>query len=142
MKWQDAAFSPHRLPARDFSYGLDPVGKGHAAAGLSAVLAPGAAAVDGAAAGAPSFAAGLAGLDALFFFAFFLVGAFLPAALRATFFFAVFFFVADAFFFFFPPFLAFFFVAMVYLLVKVAQRSPARRAGLFSRRPGCARAGN
>ena len=40
-------------------YGREPVGNGHAAAGFSAVLAPGVAAVDGGAAGAV-IAAGLA----------------------------------------------------------------------------------
>jgi hypothetical protein len=103
-------------------YGRDPVGKGHAAAGFSAVLAPEVAAVDGAVAGLAIFSAGLAlGLAAFiafFFFPaffFFLADFFLPAAFLPAFFTDRFFFDALFFFFFFPPFFAFFF-AMLNLL--------------------------
>jgi len=100
-------------------YGRDPVGKGQAAAGFSAVLAPGLTALDGIAAGAVAawLALGLAAFIAFFFFPaffFFLADFFLPAAFLAFF---SFFFFRDAFFFFFffPPFFAFFF-AMLNLL--------------------------
>jgi hypothetical protein len=84
------------------------VGNGHAAAGFSAVLAPGIAAVDGGLMCADVVSAGLAGVAAvLAFFFFFLPAAFfLPASLNDFFFF----FFDDFFFFFFlPPFFAFFF---------------------------------
>jgi hypothetical protein len=98
------------------------VGNGHAAAGFSAVLAPGVAAVDGGAAGA-IVSAGLAGEAAwiaFFFFPaffFFLADFFLPAAFFLPAVLSDFFFFFDAFFFFFflPPFFAFFF-AMLNLL--------------------------
>ena len=96
------------------SYGLEPVGNGHAAAGFSAARAP---AVDAGAAGAIVVSAKLAGVAAgfaFFFFPaffFFLADFFLlPADLNDFFFFDAFFF-----FFFFPPFFAFFF-AMLNLL--------------------------
>jgi hypothetical protein len=84
------------------------VGNGHAAAGFSAGLAPGAGDGDEA---AVVMSAGLAGREAGFAFFFFpafvllLADFFLPAVLLATFFFFDDFF----FFFFFPPFFAFFF---------------------------------
>jgi hypothetical protein len=94
------------------------VGNGHAAAGFSAVLAPGVAAVDGGATGAlvvvaTGLAVGLAAFFAFFFFPaffFFLADFFLPAAFFLPAF-TDFFFFFDAFFFFFffPPFFAFFF---------------------------------
>ena len=101
-------------------YGREPVGNGHAAAGFSAVLAPGVAAADGvdAASVLAIGSAGLAGLAALlafFFFPaffFFLADFFLPAAFFLPAFFTDFFFFFDEaffFFFFFPPFFAFFF---------------------------------
>src|SRR5262249_32841585 len=93
--------SPHSRSVP--GYGRDPVGKGHAAAGLSAVLAL---SVDGLAVTAAELALGLAGRSFFFFFAFF----FLPATLLVAFFLDDFFFF-DAFFFFFflPPFFPFFF---------------------------------
>jgi hypothetical protein len=99
------------------------VGNGHAAAGFSAVLAPGVAAVVGDDSGADVVSAGLAGVAAFLFtaFFFFLAAAFfLPASLN------FFFFFGDDFFFFFflPPFLAFFF-AILNLLRVVEQTSPA-----------------
>jgi hypothetical protein len=122
-------------------YGLEPVGKGQAAAGFRAVFAPGVAAVDGTtgviigrAAGFAGFTAGLAFFFAAFFlaagFLAFLAGFFLAAFFFAGFFLAVFFlaafffagFLATALFFlaflagFFAAFFAFFFVAMVKLL--------------------------
>jgi hypothetical protein len=88
------------------------VGNGHAAAGFSAVLAPGA--VDGDEA-AVVMSAGLAGEAAGFAFflfaafVFFLADFFLPAAFLP----ASFFFFDDFFFFFFlPPFFAFFFAIL------------------------------
>jgi hypothetical protein len=94
------------------------VGNGHAAAGFSAVLAPGVTAVDGGAIGALAIVAaglalGLAALLAFFFlpaFFFFLADFFLLAAFFLPAFLSFFFF-RDAFFFFFffPPFFAFFF---------------------------------
>jgi len=83
------------------------VGNGQAAAGFSAVLALGVAAVDGGATRLVAIvAAGLAlGLAALLAFFFFLADFFLPAAFFLTAFFDDLFF----FFFFFPPFFAFFF---------------------------------
>lgn len=106
----------------DSGYGRDPVGKGHAAAGFSAVLAPGVAAVDGAdaavlAIGSAELASGLAAFFAFFFFpafVFFLAGFFLPAAFFLPADFNDFFFFRDAFFFFFffPPFFAFFFAIL------------------------------
>jgi hypothetical protein len=103
-------------------YGLDPVGKGHAAAGFRADFAPGVAAVDGtgAAAGIGIGAAGVAiGLAAGFLAAFFLAAGFFLAAFFAGFFadfLAAFFFAGffAAFFFagfFFAAFLAAFFFA-------------------------------
>jgi hypothetical protein len=97
------------------------VGNGHAAAGFSAVRAPGVTAVDGGVAAVLSakLAVEAACVDFFFFPAFFFLLAdfffpaafFLPASLNDFFFFF------DAFFFFFflPPFLAFFF-AMLNLL--------------------------
>jgi hypothetical protein len=96
------------------------VGNGHAAAGFSAVRAPGVAAVDGGGASVAIVSAGLAGeaacLDFFFFpaFVFFLADFFLPAAAflpanRNDFFF---FFDAFFFFFFLPPFFAFFFAIL------------------------------
>jgi hypothetical protein len=86
------------------------VGNGHAAAGFSAVLAPGVAAVNGAATLLIAIvAAGLAlGLAASLAFFFFLADFFLPAAFFLTAFFDDLFF----FFFFFPPFFAFFFAIL------------------------------
>jgi len=110
------------------------VGNGHAAAGFSAVLAPGVAAVDGGAAGAlVVVSAGLAGVAAslaFFFFpafVFFLADFFLPAAffLPASFNDFLFFFDAFFFFFFLPPFFAFFF-AILNLLEVVEQTEPGR----------------
>jgi len=107
---------------RDPGYGREPVGKGQAAAGFSAVLAPGVAAVDGAVAGlaivSAGLALGLAAFIAFFFFPaffFFLADFFLPAAFLPAFFNDFFFRDAFFFFFFFPPFFAFFF-AMLNLL--------------------------
>jgi hypothetical protein len=112
-----------RLTARHpcLRYGLEPVGKGQAAAGFRAVFAPGVAAVDGAtgaiierAAGFAGFTAGLAFFFAAFFLAagflafftgflaFFLAGFFLSAFFFAGFFLATFFLAA----FFFAGFLA------------------------------------
>ncbi|HXV73399.1 MAG TPA: hypothetical protein VD713_01590 [Sphingomonadales bacterium] len=109
------------------------MGNGQAAAGFSAVLAPGVAAVDGAVAGvlaigSAGLAWGLAALLAFFFFPaffFFLAGFFLPAAFLPAFFFNDFFFFRDAFFFFFffPPFFAFFFAMLISFKV-VEQKSP------------------
>ena len=91
-------------------YGREPVGNGHAAAGLSAGPALGIAAVDGGAAGTAvvspaELALGLTG------FAIFLPAVGLrPAAFFLDDFLATFFFFDDFFFFFFlPPFFAFFF---------------------------------
>jgi hypothetical protein len=117
------AFTPASFPLGLSGYGREPVGNGHAAAGFSAVLALGVAAVDGGIAGAVVSArlAGEAACIAFFFFPaffFFLADFFLPAAFFLP---AVlsddFFFFFDAFFFFFflPPFFAFFF-AMLNLL--------------------------
>jgi hypothetical protein len=97
------------------SYGLEPVGNGHAAAGFSALRAP---ALDAGAAGAIVVSARLAGVAAGFAFFFFPAFVFfladfflLPAVLNDFFFF-----FDDFFFFFFlPPFFAFFF-AMLNLL--------------------------
>ena len=104
-------------------YGRVPVGNGHAAAGFSAVRAPGVAAVDGGATRAPAIVAtglalGLAACFAFFFlpaFFFFLADFFLPAAFFLPAFFDAFFFFFDAFFFFFffPPFFAFFFAIVI-----------------------------
>jgi hypothetical protein len=102
------------------------VGNGHAAAGFSAVLAPGVAALDGDVAwvvlaiGSAGLASGVAAGVAFFFlvaFFFFLADFFLPAAFFLPAVFNDFFFLRDAFFFFFflPPFFAFFF-AMLDLL--------------------------
>jgi hypothetical protein len=95
------------------------VGNGHAAAGFSAVLAPGVAAVDGVVAGAIVSAelAGKAACIAFFFFPaffFFLADFFLPAAFFLPAVLSDFFFFFDAFFFFFflPPFFAFFFAIL------------------------------
>jgi len=95
------------------------VGNGHAAAGFSAVLAPGVAAVDGVVTGAIVSAelAGEAACIAFFFFPaffFFLADFFLPAAFFLPAVLSDFFFFFDAFFFFFflPPFFAFFFAIL------------------------------
>jgi hypothetical protein len=108
-------------------YGREPVGKGQAAAGFSAVLAPGVAAVDGAVAGlaivSAGLALGLAAFIAFFFFPaffFFLADFFLPAAFFLPADFSDFFFFFDdafLFFFFFPPFFAFFFAILILLQV-------------------------
>jgi hypothetical protein len=108
------------------SYGLEPVGNGHAAAGFSAGRAPEVAAVDGDAAGVIVVTARLAGMAAgfaFFFFPallFFLADFFLLPAFNDFFFF---FFDAFFFFFFLPPFFAFFF-AMLNLLKVVEQTKP------------------
>ena len=105
-------------------YGRDPVGNGHAAAGFSAVRAPGVAAVDDGemrtdVIDAAGWAAGLAGDAALLLLlaAVFLPGFFLPAAFFLAVFFTALRFFFDAFFFFFflPPFLAFFLAIAVLL---------------------------
>jgi len=113
---------PPRSPLDSPVYGREPVGNGHAAAGFSAVLAPGVAAVDGVVTGAIVSAelAGEAACIAFFFFPaffFFLADFFLPAAFFLPAVLSDFFFFFDAFFFFFflPPFFAFFF-AMLDLL--------------------------
>jgi len=102
--------------ARGPGYGRDPVGKGHAAAGFSAVRAPVVAAVDGAdgVVGPAGLADVAAGFAFFFFpaFVFFLADFFLLPAILNDFFF---FFDAFFFFFFLPPFFAFFF-AMLNLL--------------------------
>jgi hypothetical protein len=112
------------------------VGNGHAAAGFSAVLAPGVAAVDGDDAGVlaivpAGLAWGLAVLLAFFFlpaFFFFLAGFFLPAAFLPAFFFKDFFFDdAFFFFFFFPPFFAFFFAMLISF--KVVEQKKSGRSG-------------
>ena len=112
------------LPAfpRVPGYGRDPVGKGQAAAGFSAGLAPEVAADDGCAALAvvsAELAVGRAAFVAFFFFSafFFFLADFFAAAFFLPAFFTDFFFFDDAlfFFFFFPPFFAFFF-AMLNLL--------------------------
>jgi hypothetical protein len=113
----DEGFRPRLAPSVS-GYGREPVGNGHAAAGFSAVLALGVAAVDGGATGAlavvaAGLAVGLAAFFAFFFFPaffFFVADFFLPAAFLPAFF-TDFFFFFDAFFFFFffPPFFAFFF---------------------------------
>jgi hypothetical protein len=104
-------------------YGREPVGNGHAAAGFSAVRAPGVAAVDGGGDCADVVSAVLAGRAASFAFflfpafVFFLADFFLPAAFFLPASLNFLFFLDDAFFFFFflPPFFAFFF-AMLNLL--------------------------
>src|SRR3954466_11680316 len=117
--WQGAC-APRLVPD-DPGYGREPVGNGHAAAGVSAILAPELAAVDGAfGAVIAGLAIGLAACIAFFFFSaffFFLADFFLPAAFFLPAFFNAFFFFFDAFFFFFffPPFFAFF-LAMLNLL--------------------------
>ena len=88
---RDLRFEPPSLPIP--GYGRDPVGKGQAAAGFSAVRAPGVAAVDGRTTGTgavgATWIAFLAGFLAAFFFleAFFLV-AFFFAVFFAAFFLA------------------------------------------------------
>jgi hypothetical protein len=98
------------------------VGKGHAAAGFSAVRAPGVAAFDGAAGAAlvdsAGLAVGVAAFIAFFFFpafVFFLADFFAAAFLLPAFLNDLFLRDAFFFFFFFPPFFAFFF-AMLNLL--------------------------
>ena len=112
LSFEGPAGGLHPLPRsrRNPGYGRDPVGNGQAAAGFSAVLAPGVAAVDdGATRLIAIVAAGLAlGLAALLAFFFFLADFFLPAAFFLTAFFDDLFF----FFFFFPPFFAFFFAIL------------------------------
>jgi hypothetical protein len=99
-------------------YGREPVGNGHAAAGFSAGLAPGVAAVDGVSAAAVSakLAGGAAAVAFFFFpaFFFFLADFFFPAAFFLPASLNDFFFFLDAFFFFFflPPFFAFFFAIL------------------------------
>lgn len=122
--WRGAC-APRHISRSNPGYGRDPVGNGHAAAGFSAVLALGIAAVDGGAARsvviAPAeLALGLTG------FAFFLVAFLLrPAAFFLDDFLTAFFFFFDDFFFFFffPPFFAFFF-AMTSSLQVVEQKKP------------------
>ena len=115
LSFEGQARGLHPLPrsSRNPGYGRDPVGNGQAAAGFSAVLALGVAAMDGAATRLIAIgAAGLAlGLAALLAFLFFLADFFLPAAFFLPAFFDDLFF----FFFFFPPFFAFF-LAMLSLL--------------------------
>jgi hypothetical protein len=112
------------------------VGNGHAAAGFSAVLAPGVAASDGGVAGvlaivSAGLAWGLAAFFAFFLFPaffFFLAGFFLPAAFFLPAF--NFFFLRDDdffFFFFFPPFFAFFFAMLISF--KVVEQKKSGRAG-------------
>ena len=91
-------------------YGRDPVGNGHAAAGFSAVLAPGVAAVDGGVALTVVIDAAVLAIGLADFFFFLAVFFFLPAA----FFLAVF---LDAFFF-----------AITISLEVVAKESPAAPA--------------
>ena len=100
------------------------MGNGQAAAGFSAVLARGVAAMDGGATRLIAIgAAGLAlGLAALLAFFFFLADFFLPAA----FFLAAFFDDHVFFFFFFPPFFAFF-LAMLISFKVVEQQEPGRQ---------------
>jgi hypothetical protein len=96
------------------------VGKGHAAAGFSAGLALGVAAVDEDVSGVIVDPAGLAGVAARFAFFFFpaffflLADFFLPAAFFLPASLCFFFFFDDDFFFFFflPPFFAFFFAIL------------------------------
>jgi hypothetical protein len=94
------------------------VGNGHAAAGFSAVSAPGVAAVDGVdgAVVSAELAGEAASLAFFFFPAFFFLLAdfFLPAAFFLPAVLSDFFFFDDAFFFFFflPPFFAFFFAIL------------------------------
>jgi hypothetical protein len=120
------------------TYGLEPVGKGQAAAGFRAVLAPGVAAVDGAgatvpASGAAGFVAALAAF--LLGFAFFRAD-FFPAALFFAGFFNDLFLAFDAlfFFFFFAAFLAFLFFAMTNLRQELMEQhtEPARRGAGYS----------
>jgi hypothetical protein len=118
--WQGAFAPRHSLGVP--GYGREPVGKGQAAAGFSAGLAPVVAAGDGGvtelAIVSAGLALGLAALIAFFFFPaffFFLADFFLPAAFLPAFFTDFFFRDAFFFFFFFPPFFAFFF-AMLNLL--------------------------
>jgi hypothetical protein len=107
------------------------VGKGHAAAGFSAVLAlevTADGATAGRAIGAAELAVGRAAFIAFFFFSafFFFLADFFPAAFFLPDFFSFFFF-RDAFFFFFffPPFLAFF-LAMLFSFKVVEQKKPGR----------------
>jgi hypothetical protein len=92
--------------------GLEPVGKGHAAAGFRAVFAPSGAAIEDAAVVDPAVAAAcfVAAFLAVFRFAFFLA-AFLAGFFNDLRF--VFLPVALFFFFFFAAFLAFLFCAIV-----------------------------
>ena len=91
LSFEGQAGGLHPLPrsSRNPGYGRDPVGNGQAAAGFSAVLALGVAAMDGAATRLITIgAAGLAlGLAALLAFFFFLADFFLPAAFFLTAFF-------------------------------------------------------
>src|SRR5581483_9988623 len=123
--------------------GRDPVGNGQAAAGFSAVLAPGVAAVEGAgagaAAGACGSAIGVARRARLRVPAFLRAEPFLDAALRfaparLTDFAAVL--RPAALFFFFADFFAFFalFLAMADLLQSYEKPRPARTCGSFNRR--------
>jgi hypothetical protein len=122
------AYAPRLVPQGP-GYGREPVGNGHAAAGFSAVLALGVAAVDGLNAGAviaAGLALELAAFFAFFFFPaffFFLADFFLPAAFFLAFF-DFFFFDALFFFFFFPPFFAFFFAMLISF--KVVEQKEAR----------------
>lgn len=119
-------------------YGRVPVGNGQAAAGLSAVCAPGIAAEDDGGTAAiivpAELALGLTGFAFFFLADFFFRPAafFLDDFLTATFFFDDFFF-----FFFLPPFLAFFF-AMTSSLRVVEQRSPAISGRTIQPHPGLA----
>lgn len=118
-------------------YGREPVGNGQAAAGFSAVRAPGVAAEDAGDATAVIFPAELAlGLTGFAFF-FLAVFRFRPAAFFLDdFLTADFFFFDDFFFFFFlPPFLAFFF-AMTSSLLVVGQKEPGHPWPDYSTAPG------
>jgi hypothetical protein len=137
LSFEGRAGDSHLLPVSpDSGYGRDPVGNGHAAAGFSAVLAPGVAASDGGVAGvlaivSAGLAWGLAAFFAFFLFPaffFFLAGFFLPAAFFLPAF--NFFFLRDDdffFFFFFPPFFAFFFAMLISF--KVVEQKKSGRAG-------------
>jgi len=90
------------------------VGKGHAAAGFRAVLAPDAPGVEGDCSPAPDIGAACFVAVFLLGFAFFRAGFFLAAFFFAGFNFPLaFFFAALFFFFFFAAFFAFLFLAMI-----------------------------
>ena len=117
--------------------GLEPVGKGQAAAGLRAVLVPGDTA--GAVAEATAPATGVTGLAAFLVtlgFAFLWVDFFLPAFLADLFndFLLAFFVAALLFFFFFAAFLAFLFFAIADLRQELMEQrtEPARKDASYS----------